>query len=154
MDHHHTFDALKEEDQHLLAFAAECLELAYAPYSRFRVGAALRTEAGHIVKGANQENASYSLCICGERVALFNKAVQYPNDAVISLAIRVSGSKVISRPAPPCGACLQVISEFEKRQNKPIRILLQGDTVEVLYFDSVADLLPVQFDGSFLKGLT
>jgi len=154
MDHHQTFDALTEEDQKLLALAAESLDLAYAPYSKFRVGAALRTESGQIVKGANQENASYSLCICGERVALFNKAVQYPDDSVISLAIRVSGSKPVNRPAPPCGACLQVISEFESRQNQPIRILLQGDTDEVLYFDSVRDLLPVRFDGSFLKDLS
>ncbi len=153
MDHHKTFDALTAEDQKLLALAAESLDLAYAPYSKFRVGAALRTESGHTVKGANQENASYSLCICGERVALFNKAVQYPDEAVTSIAIRVSGSKPINRPAPPCGACLQVISEFERRQNSPMRILLQGDTDEVLYFDSVKDLLPVQFDGSFLHDL-
>lgn len=154
MDHHKTFDTLTPEDQKLLTLAAECLDLAYAPYSKFRVGAALRTESGNFVKGANQENASYSLCICGERVALFNKAVQYPDDAVTSLAIRVSGSKPVNRPAPPCGACLQVISEFERRQNGPMRILLQGDTDEVLYFDSVKDLLPVQFDGSFLEDLT
>jgi len=154
MDHHQTFDALAKEDQEILTLAAESLDLAYAPYSKFRVGAALRTESGHIIKGANQENASYSLCICGERVALFSKAVQYPDAAVTSLAIRVSGSKPINRPAPPCGACLQVISEFERRQNSPIRILLQGDTDEVLYFDSVKDLLPVQFDGSFLEDLS
>ena len=154
MDHHQTFDALAKEDQEILALAAESLDLAYAPYSKFRVGAALRTESGHIIKGANQENASYSLCICGERVALFNKAVQYPDATVTSLAIRVSGSKPINRPAPPCGACLQVISEFERRQNSPIRILLQGDTDEVLYFDSVKDLLPIQFDGSFLEDLS
>jgi cytidine deaminase len=153
MDHRKTFDALAEDDQKLLAMAADCLDLAYAPYSKFRVGAALRTASGHIVKGANQENASYSLCICGERVALFNKAVQYPEEAVTSLAIRVSASKPINRPAPPCGACLQVISEFERRQSQPMRILLQGDTDEVLYFDSVNDLLPVQFDGSFLTDL-
>ena len=154
MDHHKTFDAMTSEDQKLLTLATECLDLAYAPYSKFRVGAALRTESGNIVKGANQENASYSLCICGERVALFTKAVQYPDDAVTSLAIRVSGSKPVNRPAPPCGACLQVISEFERRQDRPMRILLQGDTDEVLYFDSVKDLLPVQFDGSFLEDLT
>lgn len=153
MDHNQRFAQLQKADQELLNLAAECLDLAYAPYSKFRVGATLRTESGQIVKGANQENASYSLCICGERVALFNKAVQYPDDAVASLAIRVSGSKPINRPAPPCGACLQVISEFERRQDKPIRILLQGDTDEVLYFDSVKDLLPIQFDGSFLEDL-
>jgi cytidine deaminase len=151
MDHNQTIDALTEADQELLALAAQCLHLAYAPYSKFRVGAALRTESGHIVKGANQENASYSLCICGERVALFNKAVQYPDDAVVSLAIRVSGSKSVNRPAPPCGACLQVISEFERRQKKPIRILLQGDSDEVLCFATSKDLLPIQFDASFLE---
>jgi cytidine deaminase len=154
MDHNQTYQVLPEADQQLLDVAAECLDLAYAPYSKFRVGAALRTGNGHIVKGANQENASYPLCICGERVALFNKAVSFPEESVTSLAIRVSGSKPINRPAPPCGACLQVISEFERRQNGPIRILLQGDTDEVLFFTSVKDLLPIQFDGSFLKDLS
>ncbi len=151
MNHHYSFNALPEADQNLLAVATECLDLAYAPYSNFRVGAALITESGNIVKGANQENASYSLCICGERVALFNKAIQYPEEQVLVLAIKVSGRKAVSRPAPPCGACLQVISEFERRQDNPIRILLQGDSDEVLCFDSTKELLPVQFDGSFLK---
>ena len=148
------YHALEAEDQEILSHATTSLDLAYAPYSKFRVGAALRSDTGQIVIGANQENASYSLCICGERVALFSKAVQFPNESVVSLAIRVSGSKPINRPAPPCGACLQVISEFELRQNGPIKILLQGDTDEVLYFDSVKDLLPVQFDGSFLRDLS
>ena len=153
MDYRQTYDVLSESDKQLLDIAAECLDLAYAPYSKFRVGAALRTESGNIVKGANQENASYPLCICGERVALFNKAITFPKESVHSLAIRVSGSKSIDRPAPPCGACLQVISEFERRQDGPIRILLQGDTNEVLRFESVKELLPIQFDGSFLEDL-
>jgi cytidine deaminase len=153
MDYHQTYDVLSESDKQLLDIAAACLDLAYAPYSKFRVGAALRTESGNIVKGANQENASYPLCICGERVALFNKAVTFPMESVQSLAIRVSGSKPIDRPAPPCGACLQVMSEFERRQGGPIRILLQGDTNEVLRFESVKELLPIQFDGSFLEDL-
>lgn len=154
MDHNKTFKTLSAADQQLLTMAAECLDLAYAPYSKFRVGAALRTDSDHIVRGANQENASYPLCICGERVALFNKAIHYPDECVTSIAIRVSGSNPIDRPAPPCGACLQVISEFERRQKRPMRILLQGDTEEVLCFDSVKELLPIQFDGSFLEDLS
>lgn len=147
---HENASSLSSDDQDLLKKAAESLELAYAPYSNFLVGAALRTDAGHVVCGANQENASYSLCMCGERVALYSKAISHPDEKVKVLAIRVSSATGVQVPAPPCGACLQVINEFEYRQQSGIRILLQGDSDIIYEIDSVQKLLPLNFDRSFL----
>lgn len=110
---HKNVETLRPEDQGLITQAGENQRLAYAPYSEFLVGAALRTRHGNIVDGANQENASYPLCMCGERVALYNCAIQYPNEEITTIAIVVRGNKPMTSPAPPCGACLQVIREFE-----------------------------------------
>ena len=150
---HADASGLSHDDQELLQAATRCLDLAYAPYSKFYVGAALRMRNGIIVLGANQENASYSLCICGERVALFNKAVHYPDEIVDTLAIRVSSANELDKPAPPCGACLQVINEFEGRQKQGIRILLQGDSEMVYEIESVQKLMPLNFDRSYLDKL-
>lgn len=148
---HQNADTLNRADRDLLKRAAENQKLAYAPYSEFLVGAALRTKEGEIVDGANQENASYPLCMCGERVALYNCAVQYPGQEIETIAIVVHGTKPMPAPAPPCGACLQVIREFEYRQSdKPIRILLKADSDTVWEVPSVKTMLPYAFDGSFL----
>ena len=144
--------ALRAEDQNLLKHAGEFLKRAYAPYSGFQVGAAIITDAGNTVGGANQENASYPLCMCGERVALYNYAIQYPGEAIDTIAIVVIGKKKGLSPAPPCGACLQVMREFELRQDgKPIRILLKADQDVVWEVPSVKVMLPYSFDGSFLE---
>lgn len=137
-------------DRQLLRDAIAAQELSYAPYSRFRVGSALRTTNGSICRGANQENASYPLCICGERVALFNKAIHFPTESVEVIAITVSGGNDLVQPAPPCGACLQVMSEFEQRHDQKMRILLQASGPQVYEFNSVSELLPVQFNRDFL----
>jgi len=143
--------ALRPEDQDLLRRAAENQKLAYAPYSEFLVGAALITAQGKIAGGANQENASYPLCMCGERVALYNSAVQFPGAEITTIAIVVRGKNPMVSPAPPCGACLQVLREFESRQNeKPIRLLLKADSDVVWEVPSVKTMLPYSFDGSFL----
>lgn len=148
--HFHT-DQLDHGDQELLRIAHENLDLAYAPYSGFHVGVAIRTSKGHVASGANQENASYPLCMCGERVALYNSAILFPGEEVETIAIVVRGKKPVSSPAPPCGACLQVISEFEARQGgKGIRLLLKATGDEIWEVPSVRTLLPVSFDGSFL----
>ena len=129
---HQNAETLSPEDQDLLRRATENQQKAYAPYSEFLVGAALVTAQDKIVGGANQENASYPLCMCGERVALYNSAVQFPGVEIATIAIVVRGKKPMASPAPPCGACLQVIREFEYRQNeKPIRLLLKADSDRV-----------------------
>jgi cytidine deaminase len=89
--------------------------------------------------------------MCGERVALYNCAIQYPGEEIFAIAIVVRGLKPMTSPAPPCGACLQVIREFESRQNeKPIRILLKSDADVVWEAPSAKTMLPYSFDGSFL----
>lgn len=141
---------LNEKDRELLTIARESLSLSYAPYSNFRVGAALRTDAGHVMRGANQENASFPLCMCGERVALYNSVIHFPGEVIRTLAICVTSDKGVQTPAPPCGACLQVICEFEDRQKAPIRMLLQADSPVVYEVESARTLMPMHFDGSFL----
>ncbi len=146
-------DALSaEEDRMLVQRARENQARAYAPYSGFLVGAALRTIDGAFADGANQENASYPLCMCGERVALYNAAVNHHRSEIAAIAIVVTNATGSARATPPCGACLQVLLEFEIRQHhRPIRLLLKGDTPKILEIPSVKVLLPLPFDGSFLE---
>ncbi len=142
---------LDEADKELLRAARKALKNAYAPYSNFQVGAALRLKSGIIVPGSNQENASYPLCLCAERAALAAAANLYPKDIPVSMAITVkSKEKKIKSPATPCGACRQVIAESEFRYKHPIRIILQGESGPIFLVPSIKDLLPLSFDGTFL----
>ncbi len=144
-------EEMSDDDRQLMLSAIAQLEKAYAPYSQFHVGAAARLVNGEIFVGSNQENASYPLCMCGERVALYNAAANKPDIPVESLAITIKNQKsIIHKPVSPCGACRQVISEYEFRHNHKIRILLKSDGDEVYELDSVADILPLGFNGSFL----
>ena len=142
---------LSRDDQQLMESAISAMKTAYAPYSKFTVGAAVRMETGQIVSGSNQENASYPLCMCAERVALYNAAVNLPQQKIVAIAIVAHNEhKPIDKPVTPCGACRQVIAEFENRQSEGIRILLKGDNDKVLMFNDIAPLLPLTFDGSYL----
>jgi cytidine deaminase len=144
-------EEMKPADKELVLLAVDQLSKAYAPYSNFQVGAAVRTIDNNLYLGCNQENASYPLCICGERVALYNAGVNQPNTPIESLAITIKNLNArIEKPVSPCGACRQVISEFENRHNHKIRILLKSDGPEVYEIDSIEDLLPLDFNGSVL----
>ncbi|MBK9257400.1 MAG: cytidine deaminase [Saprospiraceae bacterium] len=144
-------DELTEQDKELISTAESMLKRAYAPYSHFHVGAAVRLTNGEIYVGCNQENASYPLCMCGERVALYNAGANRPDVPVETLAILVQNQKQpVPEPASPCGACRQVIYEFEMRHNHPIRILLKADGKEIYEIPSGKHLLPMGFDSSFL----
>ncbi len=144
-------EELPGPDQQLLAAAWEALELAYAPYSHFNVGAAARLKSGAIATGANQENAAYPMCLCAERVALGNATLNHPEATITALAVVVRNArKAIRQPAAPCGSCRQAISEMEERQQHPIRLLLQGDGEEVYEIPSGRDLLPLGFNSEFL----
>jgi cytidine deaminase len=144
-------DELSEADQTLLKAAAQAMDLAYAPYSNFKVGAAVRLTDGAIVIGSNQENAAYPMCLCAERVALGNASLNHPNEKLKTLAIRVRNEKkAIPEPAAPCGSCRQAISEMEDRQQQPIRILMQGDDAMVYEVESGQELLPLGFNHHFL----
>lgn len=146
-----TVEELSAADQTLLQAAGQAMDLAYAPYSNFRVGAAAQLSNGAIVRGANQENAAYPMCLCAERVALGNASLNYPEQKLEALAIRVRNeNKAIPEPAAPCGSCRQAISEMEDRQQQPIRILMQGDGPTVYEIESGQALLPLGFNRHFL----
>lgn len=146
-----SFDELSSDDQSLMHLAIDQLKCAYAPYSRFLVGSALRLKNGSKYVGSNQENASYPLCMCGERVAIYNAASNEPNEIIEIIAITAKNlQKALDQPISPCGACRQVLLEFEIKQNYPIQIILKADSSKVYHFSSAKDLLPFSFDGSFL----
>lgn len=145
------FDDMKElpeQDQQLLMHAREAGKNAYAPYSEFRVGAAVLLENGEVFKGNNQENAAYPSGLCAERIALFYAASSHPGVAV--KAIAVSGfNNPDSAIVKPCGACCQVLSEYENMAKFPIKVILEGSKgVEII--EGVDNLLPFGFKKSDL----
>lgn len=138
-------DELSPQDQELVQAAIEATKNAYANYSRFYVGAALRLENGKTVIGANQENAAFPSGLCAERTAVFAAQANYPDSPIETLAIVARNEKgVLPNPITPCGACRQVILEIEDRYKKPIKILLYG-TQKIYCVRSVKDLLPLSF---------
>lgn len=142
---------LSAVDADLLQRAKEAAKSAYAPYSNFKVGAALLLENDVIVIGNNQENAAYPATMCGERTAIFAASAQYPNVPIVAIAITIISEKgTINRPVPPCGSCRQVIYENEFRHQKDIRLILQGDVGEIYLVKSIKDILPLLFDASYL----
>jgi cytidine deaminase len=144
-------DELPQHIQKLMQHAVEAREKAYAPYSKFRVGAALQLENGKIVTGSNQENAAYPSGLCAERVAIFHAGAQYPNVKIQQLAITATSDLQVNKtPIPPCGACRQSIAEYEMRQEEPIEIYFMGGEGKVMKSNSLKDLLPLVFDKSYL----
>ena len=145
---------LSAEDAQLVKLADEAGKKAYAPYSAFYVGAALRLENGTIVTGNNQENVAYPSGLCAERVAIFHAGATYPDIPVSAIAITCHSKKfAVNRPLSPCGACRQVIAETEKRYGKPIRIILAGETGGVYLAESIRELLPLSFEADELKAI-
>ena len=131
--------------------AQQARENAYAPYSRFRVGAALRLSSGEIVLGNNQENAAFPSGLCAERVAVFNAGANFPNETITTLAITVRAENhKIAEAIAPCGACRQSLAEYEQKQKSPIAIYFMGETGEIIKVASVMDLLPLGFDAKYL----
>ncbi len=135
------------DDKNLVNLAIEAAQQAYAPYSHFRVGAAVLLDDGSVVKGSNQENAAYPSGLCAERVALFYANSSFPNKTILSIAVVVINpeGKVLSENISPCGACRQVMAETQIRFKTPIKVLL-ASSKSVLVFDSVEDLLPLSFN--------
>ncbi len=133
----------------LLQRAGEAVDNAYAPYSGFRVASALRLQNNVVIVATNQENAALGLCTCAEQNALTSAGSQFPGQAILEIAITArSLHKTIAYPIFPCGACRQVLCEYEKRHNHPIKVILQGESGEILVFPSAADLLPFSFSAS------
>lgn len=143
---------LNPEENSLLQSAQKAMKNAYAPYSNFLVGAALLLENGEITVGNNQENAAYPSGLCAERVAIFHASAIHPGVAVKAIAVccKAQGS-VLETPVPPCGACRQVIAEYETKSNQPIRIIMQGEKGKVYVSNSIESLLPLMFNRKYLK---
>ena len=143
------FDSLNELNQEdlLLAKAAiDATSRSYAPYSNFNVGAALMYADGEIIQGSNQENAAYPSGLCAERTALFYASSRRPDLPIISLAIAAAqNGKLCDIPATPCGACRQVMAQYQTKGGRPMSVLLVGGK-KIWKFASVDDLLPLVFD--------
>jgi len=139
-------EELGKEDLELLEKAEQAREKAYSPYSKFKVGAALVLENGKIFTGNNQENASFPVGLCAERVALFAAHSRYPGQAIKTLVVTASGSKkVLETPVTPCGSCRQVFAEFENEQQQSMKIILASGEGKILVFDNSESLLPLSF---------
>ena len=140
-----SLEELALEDKELALAAIDAMKGAYAPYSNFFVGAAVRLEDGTIVTGANQENAAYHSGICAERTAMFSAGASHPGTAMVSIAIAGGMRGVLDAiPASPCGACRQVMAQYQTIGGKDMSIILVGDG-NILKFSRVDDLLPLIF---------
>ncbi len=148
------YDSLEElpkEIQDLMSQAVTIRKNAYAPYSKFRVGAALLLDNNNVVLGSNQENAAYPSGLCAERVAIFQAGAIYPEAKILKMAITAaSDTNLTSTPIPPCGSCRQSIAEYEIKQETPIEIFFMGETGVIYKSDSLKNLLPFMFDKKFL----
>ncbi|PJJ75498.1 cytidine deaminase [Thermoflavifilum aggregans] len=144
---------LPAEAYMLLQKAREATGIAYAPYSQFRVGAAILVENGQVITGANQENASFPAGLCAERVALSAVSSQFPDAIIKAMAISYQPAGANSdHPISPCGICRQTMLEYEIRQQQPIRIILGGMTGEIIIIPAAQLLLPFSFTPQDLKG--
>ncbi len=145
-------ESLKQPEAQLLEHAQEAIAGSYAPYSEFRVGAAVLLENGEVIKGSNQENAAYPSGLCAERVAIFHAKSKYPGLKVKSIAITAASDNFITKsPVTPCGACRQVMAETENRQNEKIRIIMKGQEGIVQAVNGIENLLPFMFNEEQLK---
>ena len=139
-------DEMIPEDRELVGAAIEAMSGAYAPYSHFHVGAAVRLSNGQIVKGSNQENAAFPSGLCAERTAMFAASSRYPDKDMLSIAI--AGGvlcKLCTCPATPCGACRQVMAQYQAKSGKPMSVIMVADGL-IWKFDRVDDILPLIFN--------
>ncbi|MXV38692.1 cytidine deaminase [Flavobacteriaceae bacterium Ap0902] len=136
--------------QELFKMAAKAKDKAYAPYSKFKVGAALLLEDGEIFTGNNQENAAYPSGLCAERVAIF-AAKSQKTEAVVKSLVIVTNAQDIAVPVAPCGSCRQVLVEYEFMQKEKFDIYLQGSNGKVIRIPSAESLLPFSFHSEMLN---
>ena len=145
-------EELNDNDSKLLEHARAITKNAYAPYSNFRVGAAALLTDGTIVTGTNQENASFPVGICAERVLLSAVASQFEQAGISAMAISYDNLKGESKnPISPCGICRQSLTEYEDRTRQAIRIILSGLKGEVYIIEKARHLLPLSFTAVDMK---
>jgi cytidine deaminase len=147
-----SIDELDEHDRDLLITARNATEKSYAPYSNFHVGAAAKMANGEIVSGSNQENVSFPVGICAERVLLGSASSYHPGVPIETMAVSYQSKFVYSdHPISPCGMCRQALQEFESRVRKPIRLILGGMKGKIFVIDSASVLLPLAFTSEELR---
>jgi cytidine deaminase len=146
-----SFEELSQSEKEFMNQAIEIRKKAYAPYSKFHVGAAIVLDNGVVLQGSNQENAAYPSGLCAERVVIFYAGANYPNNKIVKLFISATPSDRDSEnPIPPCGSCRQSIAEYEIKQDLPIEIYFMGAKGAICKSDSLKNLLPFMFDKSNL----
>ena len=141
-----SLEELGPEDRELAEAAVDAMGGAYAPYSHFHVGAAVRLSDGRIVRGANQENAAFPSGLCAERTAMFAASAQFPGKDMLSIAIAGGPlGRLGPNPAAPCGACRQVMAQYQAKSGKPMSVLFVASG-KILKFNRVDDILPFIFN--------
>lgn len=147
-----SIEDLPQADAELLRQARQATIHAYAPYSQFHVAAAARFANGQIITGTNQENASYPVGICAERVLLSAASAVHPDQPIDTIAVTYDSRSVESdHPVAPCGMCRQALQEFEGRFQQPIRLIMGGMEGKVLVLSSASFLLPFSFSKEDLE---
>jgi cytidine deaminase len=150
-----SMDAIEElsvEERNLMEHASAAMSRAYAPYSEFRVGAALLLQSGVIVEGNNQENMAYPSGLCAERVAFYYAGATRSGDPIRMVALTAGSDNFPSdHPVAPCGACRQVMLEYESNQQSPITLLMRGKTGKIYRMRGISSLLPLSFNEQGLK---
>ena len=149
------YDSVSElpaSDLDLVEKALEALPAAYAPYSHFKVGAAVRLKNGKVVTGNNQENAAYPSGMCAERVAMFHAQSQFPDIPIEAVAITAFPEDFrMNDPVSPCGSCRQVMAEYEGRHQNKIRLIMSGNDSKIWAVNGIENLLPLKFMPAELK---
>lgn len=141
-----SIDELDPQDAWLLQEANAVSGTAYAPYSNFLVGAVARLANGEIVRGTNQENASYPAGLCAEGTLLATAGTMFPNIPIDTMAVTYrSDHESSDHPVAPCGICRQKLQEFESRVKQPVRLILAGMKGKIYIIPEANSLLPLAF---------
>ena len=145
-------DELSNNDRELIERAKKVSKTAYAPYSQFYVGAAIRLSSNEIIEGSNQENMAYPSGMCAERVAIYY-ANSFHSDAKIDTIAVTAFAKSfdVNHPVSPCGACRQSMAEYELKQKQPIRLIMTGESGDIYVAESIETILPFMFNEIELK---
>lgn len=151
-DEYSSLEELSSQDRNLCLEAVKAMKNSHSPYSGFRVGVAVQLESGKIVYGSNQENVAYPSGLCAERVALFMIGTTYPEDKILSMAITAHTDQFLIRePVTSCGACLQVMAEYEKKQSQAINVMFYCLDGAIIRTSGIKSLLPFAFEQALLK---
>jgi len=141
-----TITELNPGDRQLCLESVKALANSHSPYSKFRVGVAMRLQSGKIIYASNQENVAYPSGLCAERVALFYWGANHPDDPIETMAITAHTDEfVITKPITSCGSCLQVLAEYEKKQNQQINIILYCQQGPIWKIKGIHNQLPFLF---------